>query len=159
MKKVVGTRLYFIANGLNHSELEKHTTIVLKEKTNCWIRLKLLLAVPVIVRALYVLAQPEMKEVPWQIQSELQQKETDDYLSLIFFFKERGERYSKLVNGAYPLSKVKARQAHSFFADRQNRVTSDSGVCSADELKFTIAKNLMKSWEESKRKEYQVISL
>ena len=34
----------------------------------------------------------------------------------------------------------------------------DNDVCSVDELKSTIVKNLMKSWEESKRKEYQVIS-
>ena len=34
----------------------------------------------------------------------------------------------------------------------------DNDVCSVDELKSTIVKNLTKSWEESKRKEYQVIS-
>ncbi|MFR4461487.1 MAG: hypothetical protein ACLT63_10570 [Bacteroides xylanisolvens] len=28
----------------------------------------------------------------------------------------------------------------------------DNDVCSVDELKSTIVKNLMKSWEESKRK-------
>ena len=107
---------------------------------------------------LYVFAQPEVKEVPRQIQSELQQKEADDYSSLMFFFKEGGERYSKLVNGAYPPSKIKARQVHSLFVNKQNRVMFDNDVCSVDELKSTIVKNLMKSWEESKRKEYQVIS-
>ena len=34
----------------------------------------------------------------------------------------------------------------------------DNDVCSVHELKSTIVKNLMKSWEESKMKEYQVIS-
>lgn len=33
----------------------------------------------------------------------------------------------------------------------------DNDVCPVDELKSTIVKNLMKSWEESKRKEYQII--
>lgn len=131
---------------------------MLKERTNRWARLKLLLAVPVMAGALYVFAQPEVKEVPRQIQSELQQKEADDYSSLMFFFKEGGERYSKLVNGAYPPSKIKARQVHSLFVNKQNRVMFDNDVCSVDELKSTIVKNLMKSWEESKRKEYQVIS-
>jgi hypothetical protein len=112
----------------------------------------------VMAGALYVFAQPEVKEVPRQIQSELQQKEADDYSSLMFFFKEGGERYSKLVNGAYPPSKIKARQVHSLFVNKQNRVMFDNDVCSVDELKSTIVKNLMKSWEESKRKEYQVIS-
>ena len=53
------------------------------------IRDRLLLAVPVMAGALYVFAQPEVKEVPRQIQSELQQKEADDYSSLIFFFKQK----------------------------------------------------------------------
>ena len=158
VKKAVGTRLYSMANGFNHSKLKKRITMMLKERTNRWARLKLLLAVPVMAGALYVFAQPEVKEVPRQIQSELQQKEADDYSSLMFFFKEGGERYSKLVKGAYPPSKIKARQVHSLFVNKQNRVMFDNDVCSVDELKSTIVKNLMKSWEESKRKEYQVIS-
>ena len=158
VKKAVGTRLYSMANGFNHSKLKKRITMMLKERTNRWARLKLLLAVPVMAGALYVFAQPEVKEVPRQIQSELQQKEADDYSSLMFFFKEGGERYSKLVNGVYPPSKIKARQVHSLFVNKQNRVMFDNDVCSVDELKSTIVKNLMKSWEESKRKEYQVIS-
>ena len=158
IKKAVGTRLYSMANSFNHSKLKKRITMMLKERTNRWARLKLLLAVPVMAGALYVFAQPEVKEVPRQIQSELQQKEADDYSSLMFFFKEGGERYSKLVNGAYPPSKIKARQVHSLFVNKQNRVMFDNDVCSVDELKSTIVKNLTKSWEESKRKEYQVIS-
>ena len=158
VKKAVGTRLYSMANGFNHSKLKKRITMMLKERTNRWARLKLLLAVPVMAGALYVFAQPEVKEVPRQIQSELQQKEADDYSSLMFFFKEGRERYSKLVNGAYPPSKIKARQVHSLFVNKQNRVMFDNDVCSVDELKSTIVKNLTKSWEESKRKEYQVIS-
>ena len=158
VKKAVGTRLYSMANGFNHSKLKKRITMMLKERTNRWARLKLLFVVPVIGGALYAFAQPEVKEVPRQIQSELQQKEADDYSSLMFFFKEGGERYSKLVNGAYPPSKIKARQVHSLFVNKQNRVMFDNDVCSVDELKSTIVKNLTKSWEESKRKEYQVIS-
>ena len=158
IKKAVGTRLYSMANSFNHSKLKKRITMMLKERTNRWARLKLLLAVPVMAGALYVFAQPEVKEVPRQIQSELQQEEADDYSSLMFFFKEGGERYSKLVNGAYPPFKIKARQVHSLFVNKQNRVMFDNDVCSVDELKSTIVKNLMKSWEESKRKEYQVIS-
>ena len=157
VKKAVGTRLYSMANGFNHSKLKKRITMMLKERTNRWARLKLLLAVPVMAGALYVFAQPEVKEIPQQIQSEIQQQEPDDYSSLMLFFKEEGEGYSKLVNGAYPSSKIKARQIHSLFVNKQNRVMFDNDVCSVDELKSTIVKNLMKSWEESKRKEYQVI--
>ena len=47
VKKAVGTRLYSMANGFNHSKLKKRITMMLKERTNRWARLKLLLAVPV----------------------------------------------------------------------------------------------------------------
>lgn len=130
---------------------------MLKERTNRWARLKLLFAVPVMAGALYVFAQPEVKEIPQQIQSEIQQKDADDYASLMIFFRKEEERYSNLVNGAYPSSKIKARQVHSLFVNKQNRVMFDNDVCPVDELKSTIVKNLMKSWEESKRKEYQII--
>lgn len=77
---------------------------MLKERTNRWARLKLLLAVPVMAGALYVFAQPEVKEVLRQIQSELQQKEADDYSSLMFFSK-KGERdtASWLMERIHPL--------------------------------------------------------
>ena len=157
VKKAVGTRLYSMANGFNHSKLKKRITMMLKERTNRWARLKLLFAVPVMAGALYVFAQPEVKEIPQQIQSEIQQKDADDYASLMIFFRKEEERYSNLVNGAYPSSKIKARQVHSLFVNKQNRVMFDNDVCPVDELKSTIVKNLMKSWEESKRKEYQII--
>ncbi len=72
VKKAVGTRLYSMACGFNHSKLKKRITMMLKERTNRWARLKLLFAVPVMGGALYAFAQPEVKEVPRQIQSELQ---------------------------------------------------------------------------------------
>ncbi len=132
--------------------------MMLKERTNRWARLKLLLVVPVMGGALYAFAQPEVKEVPRQIQSELQQKEADDYSSLMFFFKE-GERdtASWLMERIHPL-RLKQDRFTPLFVNKQNRVMFDNDVCSVDELKSTIVKNLTKSWEESKRKEYQVIS-
>ena len=42
VKKAVGTRLYSMANGFNHSKLKKRITMMLKERTNRWARLKLL---------------------------------------------------------------------------------------------------------------------
>ena len=157
VKKAVGTRLYSMANGFNHSKLKKRITMMLKERTNRWARLKLLLAVPVMAGALYVFAQPEVKEVPRQIQSELQQKEADDYSSLMFFFKEGGERYSKLVNGSNPPSRVKEKQAHQLLVNADNKVLFDGKFTSMDELKSAIIKNLLKSWEESSRQDAQVV--
>jgi len=157
VKKAVGTRLYSMANGFNHSKLKKRITMMLKERTNRWARLKLLLAVPVMAGALYVFAQPEVKEIPQQIQTEIQQDKADDYVSLMIFFGKEEEKYSKLVNGSNPPSRVKEKQAHQLLVNADNKVLFDGKFTSMDELKSAIIKNLLKSWEESSRKDAQVV--
>ena len=157
VKKAVGTRLYSMANGFNSSKLKKRITMMLKERTNRWARLKLLLAVPVMAGALYVFAQPEVKEIPQQIQTEIQQDKADDYVSLMIFFRKEEEKYSKLVNGSNPPSRVKEKQAHQLLVNADNKVLFDGKFTSMDELKSAIIKNLLKSWEESSRQDAQVV--
>ena len=157
VKKAVGTRLYSMANGFNHSKLKKRITMMLKERTNRWARLKLLLAVPVMAGALYVFAQPEVKEIPQQIQTEIQQDKADDYVSLMIFFRKEEEKYSKLVNGSNPPSRVKEKQAHQLLVNADNKVLFDGKFTSMDELKSAIIKNLLKSWEETSRQDAQVV--
>ena len=157
VKKAVGTRLYSMANGFNHSKLKKRITMMLKERTNRWARLKLLLAVPVMAGALYVFAQPEVKEIPQQIQTEIQQDKADDYVSLMIFFRKEEEKYSKLVNGSNPPSRVKEKQAHQLLVNADNKVLFDGKFTSMDELKSAIIKSLLKSWEESSRQDAQVV--
>ena len=157
IKKAVGTRLYSMANSFNHSKLKKRITMMLKERTNRWARLKLLLAVPVMAGALYVFAQPEVKEIPQQIQTEIQQDKADDYVSLMIFFRKEEEKYSKLVNGSNPPSRVKEKQAHQLLVNADNKVLFDGKFTSMDELKSAIIKNLLKSWEESSRQDAQVV--
>ena len=157
VKKAVGTRLYSMANGFNHSKLKKRITMMLKERTNRWARLKLLLAVPVMAGAFYVFAQPEVKEIPQQIQTEIQQDKADDYVSLMIFFRKEEEKYSKLVNGSNPPSRVKEKQAHQLLVNADNKVLFDGKFTSMDELKSAIIKNLLKSWEESSRQDAQVV--
>ena len=157
IKKAVGTRLYSMANSFNHSKLKKRITMMLKERTNRWARLKLLLAVPVMAGALYVFAQPEVKEIPQQIQTEIQQDKADDYVSLMIFFRKEEEKYSKLVNGSNPPSRVKEKQAHQLLVNADNKVLFDGKFISMDELKSAIIKNLLKSWEESSRQDAQVV--
>lgn len=131
--------------------------MMLKERTNRWARLKLLLAVPVMAGALYVFAQPEVKEIPQQIQTEIQQDKADDYVSLMIFFRKEEEKYSKLVNGSNPPSRVKEKQAHQLLVNADNKVLFDGKFTSMDELKSAIIKNLLKSWEESSRQDAQVV--
>lgn len=62
VKKAVGTRLYSMANGFNHSKLKKRITMMLKEKSNPWARLKYLYVLPLAAIAVTAFARPEISE-------------------------------------------------------------------------------------------------
>ena len=61
VKKAVGPKLYTIANGFNHTKLKKRIIMMIQERTNGWERLKWLVTVPVVMGAMLVFAQPEVK--------------------------------------------------------------------------------------------------
>lgn len=60
IKKAVGTRLYSMANSFNHSKLKKRITMMLKEKSSPWARLKYLYVLPVAAVAVTAFARPEV---------------------------------------------------------------------------------------------------
>ena len=62
IKKAVGTRLYSMANSFNHSKLKKRITMMLKEKSNPWARLKYLYVLPLAAVTVTAFARPEISE-------------------------------------------------------------------------------------------------
>ena len=62
IKKAVGTRLYSMANSFNDSKLKKRITMMLKEKSNPWARLKYLYVLPLAAIAVTAFARPEISE-------------------------------------------------------------------------------------------------
>jgi TonB family protein len=62
IKKAVGKRLYSIANNLNHSNLKKRITMMMKKKSNPWARLKYLYVLPIAAIAVAAFARPEVQE-------------------------------------------------------------------------------------------------
>ncbi len=62
IKKAVGTRLYSMANSFNHSKLKKRITMMLKEKSSPWARLKYLYVLPLATIAVTAFARPEISE-------------------------------------------------------------------------------------------------
>ena len=62
IKKAVCTRLYSMANSFNHSKLKKRITMMLKEKSNPWARLKYLYVLPLAAIAVTAFARPEISE-------------------------------------------------------------------------------------------------
>ena len=67
IKKAVGTRLYSMANSFNHSKLKKRITMMLKEKSSPWAKLKYLYILPVAAIAVTAFARPEISETAEEI--------------------------------------------------------------------------------------------
>ena len=98
VKKAVGKKLYNIANGFNHTKLQKRITMMIQEKTNGWERLKWLVTVPVVMGAMLVFAQPEVKDTLEEIAPMVDQKEEPkDWESLRNFFIEKSTPYRKFL--------------------------------------------------------------
>ena len=62
IKKAVGTRLYSMANSFNHSKLKKRITMMLKEKSSPWARMKYLYVLPLAAIAVTAFARPEVSK-------------------------------------------------------------------------------------------------
>ena len=69
IKKAVGTRLYSMANSFNHSSLKKRITMMLKEKSNPWARVKYLYVLPLAALAVSAFARPEVSAVAAELSS------------------------------------------------------------------------------------------
>ena len=67
IKKAVGTRLYSMANSLNHSKLKKRITMMTKEKSSKWACAKYLYVLPLAAVAVAVFARPEVSGVSNQL--------------------------------------------------------------------------------------------
>lgn len=59
IKKAVGARLYSLANSLNHSSLKKRLTMMMKEKSHPWARLKYLYVLPLAAISMVAFAHTE----------------------------------------------------------------------------------------------------
>lgn len=121
VKKAVGTRLYSMANGFNHSKLKNRITMMLKERTNGWARLKLLMAVPVLMGTMLVFARPEVKKTFEEMAPVTQQEnnQPQDLIAMKNFFIQEIEK-SRMT-----LEKVKAGCIHSFYINQNNQILFD----------------------------------
>ena len=122
VKKAVGKKLYNIANGFNHTKLQKRITMMIQEKTNGWERLKWLVTVPVVMGAMLVFAQPEVKGTLEEIVPTVDQQDAKAEISTLkSFFDERLKASEKkLPDGTV---KVREKTVHLLFLNAQNEVS------------------------------------
>lgn len=133
--------------------------MMLKERTNRWARLKLLLFVPVVAGTLYAFAQPEVKEVLHQATPQVQQNTEEDYLSLMSFFNKEEEAYNYRTWGKPVPDRIKEKQVHMLLVNAKNKILFGGTYADVADLKPLIVTNLLKSWEASGKKDAQLVVL
>lgn len=140
VKKAVGTRLYSMANGFDHSKLKNRIGMMLKKRSNGWVRLRMLLAVPVAAGVVYAFAQPEMSEKQVLLQMELmtqdallqdsiaESKLTEEIASMKQFFKEKSDawwKHHRTPEGRYVW---RTTQTHRLYMNGSNELMFDTVV-------------------------------
>lgn len=153
VKKAVGTRLYSMANSFNHSKLKKRITMMLKERTNGWARVKLLLFVPVLAGTLYAFAQPEVKENFVQTASDdVQQTTPMDYRTLSKYLKSEEEAYNQRMFGTGKEIIVRERQVHPLLMNAENKLLFNGDYVTKETLKNEVKKSLLDRQREDEKK-------
>ena len=124
VKKAVGKKLYTIANGFNHTKLQKRITMMIQEKSNGWERLKWLVTVPVVMGAMLVFAQPEVKERLEEVAPIVNQQDvTAEIASLKQFFSEHTLAWENRVRRPDGIVVLSSRNVHQLLIDPNNNVT------------------------------------
>lgn len=157
VKKSVGTRLYSMACGFNHSKLKNRITMMLKRRTNNWARLKLLLFVPVAAGTLYAFARPEVKKTMEQVMTPVEVKQgsipQSELMQLEDFFKRKAE---DAVGGkkSYRIENPMG-VFHRFFVNMNNKMMLDNELIKEYDVETLSAKltaSLRKEYKESVKK-------
>jgi len=124
VRKAVGKKLYTIANGFNHTKLKKRITMMIQEKSNGWERLKWLVTVPVVMGAMLVFAQPEVKDKLEEIAPVAnQQDDPKDWECMRNFFMEKSTAYRKfLQEQGNDVKNVNDKRLTIFRVNKKNQI-------------------------------------
>lgn len=161
VKKAVGTRLYSMANGFNHSKLKNRITMMLKERTNGWARLKLLLFVPVMAGTFYAFARPEVKETFVQTVPGLHQKQAMDYQTLSKLLRNEEEAYNLRKFGKKVAPTTPENRMNQLLMNARNVMLFDGDYVLKENLKDKVKEKLLykqrREKEKSGRKDEQIV--
>lgn len=150
VKKSVGTRLYSMANGFNHSKLKKRINMMLKKRTSNWARLKLLLFVPVAAGTLYAFAQPEVMNKVEQLAKPVVVTQdsicVDEEELLEMYFKRK--RIAALGDKENVQNDLFAQ--YDFFVNMRNQMLLDyESVKDADSLRVALTNLLREDYRKA----------
>lgn len=163
VKKSVGTRLYSMACGFNHSKLKNRITMMLKRRTNRWARLKLLLFVPVAAGTLYAFARPEVKTVgqvmePVSVEQDSARKSELEELEA--FFEQKLEDAGG-KNGQVQVKGKMQGTIHNFFVNMNNKMMLDEEFINANDvatLSTKLTDKLRKEYKQAAKSDTKLFS-
>ena len=141
VKKAAGARLYSIANSFNHSKLKNRITMMLKEKSNQWARLKVLLFILPTAMLMLAFARPatalleagqvsEFKviQIPEENQFNLQNVEKKVKMESVQDDSTVIVTYSKKIRISKSDSSIVAKNVVVYTRDSQDGKSDSSGV-------------------------------
>lgn len=129
IKKAAGTRLYSMANSFNHSKLKKRITMMLKEKSSPWARLKYIYILPLAALAVTAFARPEISEKL----NEISAVEVNDLSAIV-----KGNPGNNISKEEDPVSQQKEKDLLSDTASRKNQVV----ICDTAVNSFSSKKHI-----------------
>lgn len=127
--------------------------MMLKQRTNRWVRLRLLLAVPVAAGTLYAFARPEVKENLETVVAVVQQSEPETLEQLKAYFNEKTNAYEKSIARPDGSVVVKEAQARMFRVNKKNVILMDSEyIRDASQVRPMVADYLRKVRAQREKK-------
>ena len=159
VEKTVGTRLYSMANSFNHSKLKNRITMMLKEKTNRYARLRLLFLAPAMVGVILVFARPEIGQVKELLTAEVLQPLSEEGTpDLKKEFNEKLSAYELQVYGKVLDENERDYKGHSLLINAKGVIMLNQQYPIAD-VKQELTRQIKNTWNKPGKKEPQIITM
>ncbi|MBC8601063.1 M56 family metallopeptidase [Parabacteroides acidifaciens] len=152
VKKAVSASSYTFANSFNHSKIKKRITMMLKEKSNSWARLKLVLLIPVAACSMLAFARPDVnRELTNLVQSEGTTISSTDQSYTRELFDREIDRYIEQAGGGklsgaarFEFMKAHARKA-DFFINARDQILYNNKFAEMSEMPALLKTTLSES--------------
>lgn len=152
VKKAVSASSYTFANSFNHSKIKKRITMMLKEKSNSWARLKLLLLIPVAACSMLAFARPDVnRELTNLVQSEGTTISSADQPYTRELFDREIDRYIEEAGGGklsgaerFEFMKAHTRKA-DFFINARDQILYNNKFAEMSEMPALLKTTLSES--------------
>ncbi|RHR49783.1 hypothetical protein DWW90_19385 [Parabacteroides sp. AF17-28] len=152
VKKAVSASSYTFANSFNHSKIKKRITMMLKEKSNSWARLKLVLLIPVAACSMLAFARPDVnRELTNLVQSEGTTISSADQPYTRELFDREIDRYIEEAGGGklsgtarFEFMKAQTKKA-DFFINARDQILYNNEFAEMSEMPALLKTTLSES--------------